>query len=881
MAEQEVLRSNFSGGELSENMDGRGNLEVFQNGCRRLKNFISQVQGPAQYRTGFNHVHHSRLNQEFVLLSFEFNDEQAYVLEFTDEKIRFYRNNGIILESDVTITNITKTNPGVVTAAAHGYSDGDEVFIKDVVGMTEVNGKSFIVANSTAGTFELTDVDGANVDTSDFTLYSSGGASNRIVEIDSPYKNTLSTTLTQQLFKIEKDQDADKMYITHPFYLPRELTRTSDTEWTLTLQVRTSDPLLTGGTGDVITDITQANPGVVTAVAHTFSDGDIVVIEQVDGMVEVNGVPFIVANSAVNTFELTDLNGTNVDTTGFTIYSANGFVSNQNLIPNAVAIYESRLWYAGTDADPAKLFASQAPDSSGDTQYTDFTTGTDPEDGLAFTINTAGPNKIFWLAGTDRLLMAGTHGSLIKITGSDDEVAITPTNIKARALERIGVTDVAPINKESFIMYVEKGGLTVKNLQFEALRDNFVSTDQNLVADHITQGNGLWSRLNADPEQTGVKQLTWQNGRPNTMWAIRKDGLLLGQTFKPEEGIAGWHRHTTGASGEDKFLTVAVVPRTDNFDQLWVGTERVIDGITRRYVSFQADKPVHPRAQDFFTGKNNKDIDTAKFNLSLLESMKEYVHLDEALTFDGRNTGINASATMTPGATTGTLITFTASAAVFTSTVVDVGREIWKRAINGIGTGRARIVTITSPTEAVCNILNGADFDDTDAMAPGDWYLTTDSLSNVDHLEGRSASIVTDGGAHPNRTVTNGAVTLDYQASVIHIGLFYEGFLQPMSLEFGGETGPSNSKIKNIREFGFRFLNTLGAEYGTDIYKPEVARFATMPLAIGQPGFLFSGIKRQGISDDWEKEKIAYVRQTNSLPCIVQELILYGDAEES
>ncbi len=430
-------------------------------------------------------------------------------------------------------------------------------------------------------------------------------------------------------------------------------------------------------------------------------------------------------------------------------------------------------------------------------------------------------------------------------------------------------------------MYVEKGGLTVKNLQFETLRDNFVGTDLNLVADHITKGNGLWSRLNITPAQTGVKQLAWLNGRPNTMWGIRNDGLLMGQTFKPEEGISGWHRHTMGATGEDKYLTVATVPRPDNFDQLWVGTEHTIDGNTRRYVSFLADVPVHPIKTDFFTGKDNEATDTTKFNLAMLESQKEYIHLDQALTYDGRNTGIDASATMTPSATTGTSINFTGSAAVFTSTAVDVGREIWKRAINGVGTGRARIVTVTSPTVAVCNILSGADFDDADAMAAGDWYLTTGTLSNIDHLEGRECGIITDGGVHEKQTVTSGAVTLNFQASVVHIGLTYEGFLQPMSLEYGGESGPSNSKIKVAREFGFRFLNTLGAEYGTDIYKPELLRFTEMPLPIGQPRTLFSGVKRQPYSDSWEREKVVFIRQNNPLPCIVQELVIYGDTEES
>jgi hypothetical protein len=93
------------------------------------------------------------------------------------------RNFEFIWQTDTTvaITGITQANPGVVTTgSAHGYSDGDFVIIEGVVGMTEVNydntsGTLYIVANSTATTFELTDIDGANVDTSAFTAYSSGG----------------------------------------------------------------------------------------------------------------------------------------------------------------------------------------------------------------------------------------------------------------------------------------------------------------------------------------------------------------------------------------------------------------------------------------------------------------------------------------------------------------------------------------------------------------------------------------------------------------------------------------------------------------------------------------------------------------------------------
>lgn len=68
-----------------------------------------------------------------------------------------------------TITGITQANPGVVTtSAAHGYENGDIVYIQGVVGMVEVNNRSFTVANKTSTTFEIEDCSG-------HTAYSSGG----------------------------------------------------------------------------------------------------------------------------------------------------------------------------------------------------------------------------------------------------------------------------------------------------------------------------------------------------------------------------------------------------------------------------------------------------------------------------------------------------------------------------------------------------------------------------------------------------------------------------------------------------------------------------------------------------------------------------------
>lgn len=88
------------------------------------------------------------------------------------EKRNGYREFGQLqtLDSTVNISGITQANPGVVTTAApHGYSTGNRVYIAGVTGMTEVNDVVFTITVTGAATFEL------GVDTSGYGAYGGGG----------------------------------------------------------------------------------------------------------------------------------------------------------------------------------------------------------------------------------------------------------------------------------------------------------------------------------------------------------------------------------------------------------------------------------------------------------------------------------------------------------------------------------------------------------------------------------------------------------------------------------------------------------------------------------------------------------------------------------
>lgn len=76
-----------------------------------------------------------------------------------------------------------------------------------------------------------------------------------------------------------------------------------------------------------INNITNANPAVVTVVAiGDIQNGDIITIYDVTGMTEVNENTYLVANVVANSFDLHNLDGTNVNSLAFGAYAGAGTI---------------------------------------------------------------------------------------------------------------------------------------------------------------------------------------------------------------------------------------------------------------------------------------------------------------------------------------------------------------------------------------------------------------------------------------------------------------------------------------------------------------------------------------------------------------------------
>jgi len=98
MANINHIFTNWTSGELSPMLFGRVDINKYFNGAQTIENFIIRAFGGAFRRPGTYYAGTTKYSTSAVrLIPFEFNTEQAYVIEMGDRYLRFFMKNGQIL----------------------------------------------------------------------------------------------------------------------------------------------------------------------------------------------------------------------------------------------------------------------------------------------------------------------------------------------------------------------------------------------------------------------------------------------------------------------------------------------------------------------------------------------------------------------------------------------------------------------------------------------------------------------------------------------------------------------------------------------------------------------------------------------------------------
>ena len=97
MARVHPFQTNFTAGELTPKLAGQVDFKKYSNGVETLENMQVFPQGGATRRPGTRFVAEVKNSANITrLIPFEFNVEQSYIMEFGDQYIRFYKDNGQI-----------------------------------------------------------------------------------------------------------------------------------------------------------------------------------------------------------------------------------------------------------------------------------------------------------------------------------------------------------------------------------------------------------------------------------------------------------------------------------------------------------------------------------------------------------------------------------------------------------------------------------------------------------------------------------------------------------------------------------------------------------------------------------------------------------------
>lgn len=225
---QPVIQTSFHAGEWAPELNARVDLAKYHAAAALLRNYFVDYRGGASTRTGTRYVLTAKTSSKPIrLIPFTASFTANFALEFGDFYIRFYQNGGPVLETAKNITGATQANPVVITSNAHGFNLGDWVYITGVAGMTQLNGRYFIISTVvTANTFGLSDLFGNTVNGTAYGAYTSGGTVQRVYTLPSPYA-------AGDLASLKFAQNINVMVLCHPTYVPYVLTFTSATNWTI------------------------------------------------------------------------------------------------------------------------------------------------------------------------------------------------------------------------------------------------------------------------------------------------------------------------------------------------------------------------------------------------------------------------------------------------------------------------------------------------------------------------------------------------------------------------------------------------------------------------------------------------------------------------
>ena len=604
MAKASFMRTSFLGGEWSDFMQGRADLDDYRTALKRNYNAITVEEGAWVRRPGIRFYAHTRGGADASVREFHFAQNDSYVMELTAGHLRFFSNGTLVADIEKTVSSISSATPGVVTTTAtHGFTTGDQVYFSlsnlgNGAGTSPLLHRQFTVTVLSTTTFSMVDaLTGSSFVGSSVSVSSGDVHVHRIMEQTTAFTGTsynyvrviqgefyttlLAPGIAPQYLTNEGETFsalAAVDFVDGPYLDPVGETINAG-EGTLTPSGTTGSITLTASVAHGIpsTDVGRLvrllNEPAEWAVATAYSAGDRVKyggaywyanasttgdypgIDPTIWIVDTNGAFWtwakVTAYTSSTVVTVTIMGNDLPDTNAISTWRL-GLYSVSQGYPTCGCYHGGRLWLSGAsanriDGSVSNNFFSFAPTGEDGTVADNYA--------VAASFSSKSVNQVQWLASFDKVLLAGTAECEWVVMASNFNDPITPTSIQANPGTFYGSSGgVDVIQAPNSLVYVDRAPSKLVEYVSTGETGKFAGSNLSLKAKHLTR--------------SGIDEMAYQQEPAPIIWAKDTSGDLVGITYKRENPFASqeptfaafhWHRPGNGRG----FSSLCVGPTPD------------------------------------------------------------------------------------------------------------------------------------------------------------------------------------------------------------------------------------------------------------------------------------------------------------------------------
>ena len=523
------------------------------------------------------------------LVAFKYSHKEAFVVEFSHQKIRIYEQKTAEDFSDATAS----VNGGIyeITTAANDY----------------------FVDHGAIGAAD--DVD------NHWSL--SNDSDDEIISLVSPYKYGDLWDDEEMCFKLQTIQHGNVLYIFSEAYPIKMLKRYDDESWALEeLEILEGPFLAMNSTAIALTASALTGTITLTSDGDVFSSNDVgrlVRLRGYDGSEKVwasgvsvnngdifmsdnkyyealnsgtsgskkpvhtkgirsdggvrwtylhdgSGLVKISAYSNARSVTATVLRRLPEAVSDGTVYWELGLLNKGENYPKSGAFFRNRFAFLINTKTGPLVCLSKSGDYN---NFADYEFGeTTAESAITVPVINTEFNEGKWVFAGD-VLFVGTGASEFYIDAVSSSSPMANDNIKISEISRVGSKAIMPIKVGAHVLFVDRYGLSLRDLSYNYYNEGYDEVDISILGKHL-----FASRIVA---------MAYQETPDKILWCLTGDGTLAAMTFSAEQEVVALSRHDFSGAVE----SIAVIPNfTAGHDELWLEIKRVIKDKTLRTVEF-------------------------------------------------------------------------------------------------------------------------------------------------------------------------------------------------------------------------------------------------------------------------------------------------------